>query len=206
NNRWNQYIPEEKKFRYIKHYDFTTPEYEVEKKIKKKKWEVCRGIGNSFGYNRYETEEDYLSATEIIYMLVDIVSKNGNLLLNVGPTAEGKIPEIQKQRLLELGEWLEVNGDAIFNTRPWSRAEGTTTGGIPVRFTRNKDILYAILLGKPEKEEILINDLGGEEISQVNLLGVKENLVWRPEGNDLFIKIPNSIQHSPAISFKIAFK
>ncbi|MFW9785048.1 MAG: alpha-L-fucosidase, partial [Candidatus Heimdallarchaeota archaeon] len=149
---------------------------------------------------------DYLSATEIIYMLVDIVSKNGNLLLNVGPTAEGKIPEIQKQRLLELGEWLEVNGNAIFNTRPWNRAEGTTTEGIPVRFTRNKEILYAILLGKPEKEEILINNLGGEEISQVNLLGVEENLVWRPEGNDLFIKIPNSIEHSPAISFKIAFK
>ncbi|MFX1324682.1 MAG: alpha-L-fucosidase C-terminal domain-containing protein [Promethearchaeota archaeon] len=94
----------------------------------------------------------------------------------------------------------------MFNTRPWNRAEGTTIKGIPVRFTRNKNILYAILLGKPENEEILIKELGGEEISQVDLLGVEENLNWRPEGNDLFIKIPKGIEDSPAFSFKITFK
>jgi len=205
NNRWNQYLPEEKKFRII-HYDFTTPEYKVENKIKKKKWEVCRGIGNSFGYNKFESEEDYLLPKDLIYLLVDIVSKNGNLLLNVGPTVDGKIPEIQEKRLLGLGRWLDVNGEAIFSTRPWKRAEGITTEGIPIRFTCKKNYLYVILLGNTEKNELVIEDLGKEEISQINLLGFEENLSWRAEGDDLIILLSGKIDDSPAISFKIALK
>ena len=98
NDRWKQIIPGEKKFTKLDHCEFTTPEYTVFKKTKKKKWEVCRGIGNSFGYNKFESEENYMTSEELILMLVDIVSKNGNLLLNVGPMADGKIPEIQKPK------------------------------------------------------------------------------------------------------------
>ncbi len=202
NNRWNQYLPEEKKFRNI-HYDFTTPEYTVRNEIKKKKWEVCRGIGNSFGYNRFESEEDYLSPKDLIFLLVDVVSKNGNLLLNIGPTVEGNIPEIQEQRLLELGSWLDVNGDAIFCTRPWKRAEGITTEGIPIRFTCKDQFLYVILLGKPEKDELVIEDLGTEKISQINLLGFKDDLIWRTDSNNLAIKLPKEKIDSLVISFKI---
>lgn len=79
----------------------------------------CRGIGNSFGFNRNETNEDLLSTTAPVHMLADIVSKNGNLLLNVGPTADGVIPWHQAERLLGLGWWLRTNGDAIYGTRPW---------------------------------------------------------------------------------------
>ncbi len=202
NNRWNQYLPKEKRFRSI-HYDYTTPEYKIEKKIKKKKWEVCRGIGNSFGYNQFESEDDYLTLKDLVFLLVDIVSKNGNLLLNVGPMVDGKIPEIQEQRLLELGRWLDVNGEAIFRTRPWNHAEGTTTEAIPVRFTNNKENLYVIVMGKPEKDEIIIEDLDIKEISEVNLLGIEENLQWRMKDNNLIIKLPEKIEDSPAISFKI---
>ena len=91
------------------HCDFLTPEYGVFEKIKKKKWEQTRGIGNSFGYNQFEKEEHYISRDELINMFIDIVSKNGNLLLNIGPKADGSIPEIQKKRLFELGEWLRIN-------------------------------------------------------------------------------------------------
>jgi alpha-L-fucosidase len=202
NNRWNQYLPEEKNFRII-HYDFTTPEYKVENKIKKKKWEVCRGIGNSFGYNRFESEEDYLTSKDLIFLLIDIVSKNGNLLLNVGPMADGTIPEIQKKRLTELGKWLEVNGDAIFGTRPWNRAEGTTTEAIPIRFTCKKDDLYVILMGKPESDEVIIENLNIEDIFKLSLLGVEENLEWMNENNNLIISLPEKIENSPAISFRI---
>ncbi len=205
NNRWNQYLPEEKKFRSI-HYDYTTSEYNVEKKIRKKKWEVCRGIGNSFGYNKFETEEDYLTPKDLIFLLVDIVSKNGNLLLNVGPTVDGKIPEIQVQRLLELGRWLDVNGEAIFETRPWKRAEGTTKGGTPIRFTCKKKNLYVIILGNPEKDELIIEDLASEDIFQVSLLGVEESLSWRKEENNLIVKFVDIIHNSHAISLKLTLE
>ncbi|MHA1756477.1 MAG: alpha-L-fucosidase, partial [Promethearchaeota archaeon] len=98
------------------HCDYLTPEYGVFNKISKKKWEQTRGIGNSFGYNKFEKEEHHLSEKELIHMFVDLVSKNGNLLLNVGPMADGTIPEIQKKRLLQLGEWLRINEDAIYGT------------------------------------------------------------------------------------------
>ena len=205
NNRWNQYLSEEKRFRSI-HYDYTTPEYKIETKIKKKKWEVCRGIGNSFGFNKFESEEDYLTPKDLIFLLVDVVSKNGNLLLNVGPTVDGQIPEIQEQRLLELGRWLDVNGEAIFNTRPWKRAEGTTTEGIPIRFTSKKNIIYVIILGKPEKYEIIIKDLGSEDIFQVFLLGVEESLKWRKEEDNLNINLIKNNEDSPVISLKLTLK
>lgn len=79
------------------HYDFRTPEYTSFKKIKEEKWESCRGIGNSFGYNKMEDLADCLKIKDLIHMFIDIVSKNGNLLLNVGPMADGTIPEIQKK-------------------------------------------------------------------------------------------------------------
>ncbi|MHA1915500.1 MAG: alpha-L-fucosidase [Promethearchaeota archaeon] len=203
NDRWNQYLSDEKKFKPIKHNDFTTPEYKVLKRISNKKWEVCRGIGNSFGYNKFESEEDYLKVKDLIFLLVDIVSKNGNLLLNVGPTVDGLIPEIQKERLLGLGKWLDVNGDAIFGTRPWKYAEGITTDGIPIRFTHKGNDLYVILIGKPESSEVIVENLNSENISKVKLLGIEEDLPWRLENGNLIIELLKKIEDSPAISFKL---
>ena len=107
-------------------YDFETPEYTSFAEIRQKKWESCRGIGASFGYNRREGADQHLTVEDLVRSFVDIVSKNGNLLLNVGPTAEGQIPDLQLERLLGLGRWLDVNGEAIFDTRPWQVAESRT--------------------------------------------------------------------------------
>ena len=203
NDRWRQIIPNEKKLTRLAHCDYATPEYTVFKKIKKKKWETCRGIGNSFGYNKFESEEDYLTADDLVLMLIDIVSKNGNLLLNVGPMADGTIPEGQKKCLLGLGKWLGVNGESIFGTRPWKRAQGTTIEGIPVRFTQKDDLLYVILMGKPKTDEITIENITLKTISQINVLGNEENLKWRIQNSNLIVKIPQKIEDSPAISFKI---
>ncbi|MFX1456547.1 MAG: alpha-L-fucosidase [Promethearchaeota archaeon] len=206
NDRWNQFLPEQNKFNITRHKDFTTPEYQVFKEVRKRKWETCRGIGNSFGYNQFESEEDYMSAEELIFLLIDIVSKNGNLLLNVGPTADGIIPEIQEKRLIKLGDWLDVNGEAIFGTRPWERAEGNTTEDIPIRFTRKEENIYAILMGKPKSDEIIIVDLALENVSKINLLGIEGELVWKEANNNLVIKLPDKILDSPAISFRIVLK
>jgi alpha-L-fucosidase len=90
----------------VKHSDFISPEYQTLEKINPKKWEECRGLGRSFGYNRAEGETETIKPAELIYLLVDIVSKNGSLLLDVGPEADGTIPDVQMDRLKALGAWL----------------------------------------------------------------------------------------------------
>ena len=110
----------------VKHSDFRSPEYETLDKISTNKWEECRGLGRSFGYNRAEGEAETIAPDKLIYLLVDIVSKNGNLLLDIGPEADGTIPAVQMSRLEALGSWLKQNGEAIFATIPWTRADGET--------------------------------------------------------------------------------
>ena len=93
----------------VKHSDFKSPEYQTMEKISETKWEECRGLGRSFGYNRAEGEGETIAPDELIYLLVDIVSKNGNLLLDVGPEADGTVPPVQMKRLQALGAWLQLN-------------------------------------------------------------------------------------------------
>ena len=169
----------------------------------KKKWETNRGIGNSYGYNRMENEEDYLDSEKIIRMFVDIVSKNGNLLLNVGPMADGTIPEHQRKVLLNLGEWLEINGEAIYDTHPWVKAEGVTIDGIEVRYTITQESLFVTLLEEPEEKELEIKSLVINEKSTVRLLGNDNEIEWSQMEENLKLKIPDDLFNSPAYSFKI---
>jgi len=91
----------------VPHSDFRTTEYTGMAEITPYKWEACRGIGNSFGYNQAETEDDYLKPADLLPNLVDIASKNGNLLLNVGPRADGSIHPAQVRALEGIGAWLQ---------------------------------------------------------------------------------------------------
>jgi len=204
NDRWVQTYEDGK--RITPYSDYKTPEYITYKTIKKKKWETTRGIGNSFGYNKFEKEEDYMTPEELIRMFVDVVSKNGNLLLNVGPMADGTIPEIQKKCLLELGKWLEVNGEAIYGTRPWEYPEGKTIDNIKVRYTQKKDALYVFLLDKPQGDQVTIQSLSIEKNSEIQLLGQKKALDWKLEGKNLYISIPKNLEDFPAFALKITPK
>ncbi len=109
-------------------------------------FEECRGIGRSFGLNRIEGTNDYLSAKELLETLCSLVSKGGNFLLNVGPAADGTIPVIMEERLLQMGKWLKVNGEAIYATRVYTKNK---TDG--VYYTQSKDgsKIYAILNSFP---------------------------------------------------------
>ncbi|WP_410811665.1 alpha-L-fucosidase [Micromonospora sp. 067-2] len=129
--------------------DVQTPEYRLRVDIDPVVWETVRGLGLSFGWNRQETAEQLLSSTELVHLLADVVSKNGNLLLGITPDDRGVIPGEQAETLRTLGRWLSTYGEAIYDTRPWHTAEAVTGDGVPVRFTQRDDTLYAIVLGTP---------------------------------------------------------
>jgi alpha-L-fucosidase len=173
------------------HYDFTTPEYAQLAEIDPNKWESTRGLGYSFGYNAMDTDVNMLTVDELVDSFVDIVSKNGNLLLNIGPMADGTIPNIQRDRLTGLGGWLDVNGEAIFSTTYWTRAEGMANGDIPVRFTQNADleVLYAILLTTPEGETITLEGLTLEDGADISILGYDGEVSWAQDGADVVITL-----------------
>ena len=174
----------------VKHSDFKSPEYETLKQISPTKWEECRGLGRSFGYNRAEGEAETIAPDELIYHFVDIVSKNGNLLLDVGPEADGTIPPVQMSRLVALGAWLKQNGEAIYGTHPWSRADGETADGLRVRFTQKDSNVYATLLGQPKTSTVTIKSVTLKPGSKIMLLGEKSPLVWSQQGEDVKVTLP----------------
>ncbi len=185
------------------HCDYRTPEYAHFKDTKKFKWESTRGIGNSFGYNKMEPDSNYLTFEELVHMFVDIVSKNGNLLLNVGPMSNGTISEIQKLLLLLFGKWLELNGEGIYGTRPWICAEGKTAEALAIRFTQKENNLYLFLLGKPNDLQVTVKDFRIEANSKIFFINTGNELTWTQDGKDLTIDIPENIEDSPAYLFKI---
>lgn len=176
---------------------------------------------NSWGYVE---QQDYKNATSIIGDLVDIVSKNGALLLNIGPRPDGTIPEAEQQILLEIGDWLARNGEAIYGTRPW-RVFGEGPTEIPegsfsdtkrapftsrdIRFTQKGSTLYATALDWPEGE-LIIHTLGSESspeplpaITRVSLLGYAQELTWTQDAQCLKIQTPAQKVGQHAYVFKI---
>ena len=169
------------------HCDFRTPEYKQYDEIQEKKWESTRGIGKSFGFRRNEPADDILKLDDLVTSFVDIVSKNGNLLLNMGPMSDGTVPGYQVALLEDMGRWLEVNGEGIFATRPWQRAEGTTSTGLPVRFTQKEGTVYAFILGQPDGDFTI----EGLDVQAARWLGGV-----RTEGSTL--TLPRGLNSAPA--------
>jgi alpha-L-fucosidase len=149
------------------------------------KWVETQGIGKSFGYNRMETADDYKSPQQLVALLVNAVSKGGNLLLDIGPTADGRIPVIMQERLLEIGAWLKVNGEAIYGTRPWR----VSSEGDSVRYTAKDGAVYAIALKWPGAELELSAPHAGKDAT-VTMLGSSQPLRWRERDGKLAIETP----------------
>jgi alpha-L-fucosidase len=128
----------------VPHSDYKTSEYQNSLENESgAAWENCRGIGLSFGYNQIEDEKHYMSVNAAQHHLIDIVSRGGNLLLNVGPTADGEIPAFQRKVLKGIGAWLNVNKSAIYSSRP---ADDVNPSDSPwVRWTANSKKRYAIV-------------------------------------------------------------
>ncbi len=207
NDRWG------KGFRH-RHGGYYTTEYGAGFADAGHPWEENRAMGHSYGYNRNETLENYRTARELVHMLADIVSRGGNLLLDVGPKADGQIPVIMEERLLQIGEWLAINGEAIYATRPWQVSSQWSAGEKPqidigkdymghyeigeitgepadgkavveAFFTSKDDIIYAIVPRRPgEKLSLAV-----PKAERISLLGSTAEIPWHPDENRLLLDL-----------------
>jgi alpha-L-fucosidase len=196
-------------------------------------WEESRGMGFSFGYNRAESLTDYHTGRELVIILADIVSRGGNLLLDVGPRADGTLPVIMEERLLEMGEWLQINGEAIYGSKPWKIAQQWSAGEIPKSeyntefnaaydvtnevgepeagkasieafFTTKDSDLFAILPRWPGHAFVLRNVTSARSVA---LLGSSVELKFKTTKNGLSIQLPElpqNLQAQPAWVLKVS--
>jgi alpha-L-fucosidase len=185
---------------------------------------ISAGPWTTTGSWSFTHELDIKSSKELIHTLIDIVSKNGNLLLNISPRADGSIPNEQKDSLLGLGAWLEENGEAIYNTRPFKRfGEGpkrmASSGHFiemksdynheNIRFTTNNDIIYAIQMGWMDGNKYTLikslsdSSLGKTVIKSIDVLGTDEVIDWKITSDGLMIKTPIVPPNHDAIVFRI---
>jgi len=168
NDRWCLGMPGQ-------HGDYYSSEYADAKVDLLHPWEESRGIGGSYGYNRAENLDDYRTSRELIHEMIQVVSRGGNFLLNVGPTADGRIPVIQQQRLRDIGNWLKVNGDAIYGTMPQTAPSIQAPDFI--RFTRKNAAIYLICLQWPTSP-IVLRGAGFNSIQKVRMLGSSIEVEW----------------------------
>ena len=184
-------------------------------------WQTDDAVGDSsWGYAAGNT---FKSARYVITNLIDIVSKNGNLLLNIGPRSDGTITDEETATLLGTGKWLDVNGEAIYGTRPWHiYGEGPTKSASgafadqkepftakDIRFTTKGPVLYAIALGKPV-EKTLVRSLGQKAgagvISSVEIVGSGEKVKWNQKADALEIEPSSAYPSETAVVYKIGFR
>jgi len=197
-------------------------------------WENPGTLNSTYGYSR--NDNNWIDPREIVFRLVDIVSKGGNYLLNVGPTSEGLIPQQSIDRLMEVGTWMETNQEAIYGTSAWkvygegplfeeeaakTQGRGAKAAGgtlkadegrtpLDIRFTAKNKTVYAICLAWPEKD-ILVRALGqkgmlGGEIAAVSMLGSKEKVQWRRTGEGLSLSVPREKPCRYAFVYKVDLK
>lgn len=181
------------------YHDFLTKEYQQGKIDRTEKWEMCRGMGLSFGYNENEGDDQLISLPKLINLLVGTVANNGNLLLNIGPKADGTIPEEQVKRLLELGRWLEVNGEGIYGTRCSKRESQYLENGTELHYTKKDEDLYLFVDGLKDGENtVLVADVKGTVVPLNPSVEIEQEVTC--EGLKLTVK--NYCADMYAVGFK----
>jgi alpha-L-fucosidase len=206
-----------------KHGGYFTTEYTAGLQTGAHPWEESRGMGFSYGYNRAESLSDYHSPRELTLMLIDLVSRGGNLLLDIGPTGDGRIPVIMEERLNEIGGWLKVNGEAIYGTRNWSKTRQWSSGAVPtfeekefraeydIRklvdepgagqahieafFTKKGNNVFAIVPRRLPRELVLKDmKVGSAAALSATLLETGDKLAVRGVGGGVAVSVPDGLR------------
>ncbi|HMK16650.1 MAG TPA: alpha-L-fucosidase [Chitinophagaceae bacterium] len=208
NDRWGAGVR-------FNHGGIYTPEYQPNLDFEDHDWEESRGMGYSYGYNREEDAWDYNSTQSLVIALIDKVSRGGNFLLDIGPDEHGKIPPIMQERLLEMGEWLNINGEAIYNTRKWKtpfqwsdgKKDWKGQGDAMLKLTVEPDPgyavkevfytykptsnnLFAIFPKYPDNRKLVLKDVTLSAEAKISFLSTKENLQWKQTGANVEISLP----------------
>ncbi len=216
-----------------KHGGYWTTEYTAGMSGVEHPWEESRGMGVSYGYNRAEDLKIYHTGRELVFILVDTVSRGGNLLLDIGPKADGTIPVVMEERLTEMGSWLKVNGEGIYGTRPWKNTRQWTAGEVPrIEYNKEYSSAYDVtkLIEKPSDGrasiEAFFTSKGGDvyailpqwsghslaikdirSAKSVNLLGSRTPLKFRASNGGLLIQLPDlpeDLRQQPAWVLRIS--
>lgn len=185
NDRWGSGVR-------FNHAGIYTPEYQPDLAFEDHYWEESRGMGYSYGYNREEDAWDYNSTRTLVLQLIDKVSRGGNFLLDIGPDEHGKIPPIMQERLLEMGEWLTINGEAIYGTSRWKVSSQRSKDSIEASYTYNASTnnLYAIFPRYPSNRKLVLKDIFIHHDATIDFLETKERLSWIRDGNNIIIDLP----------------
>ncbi|GAA0930174.1 alpha-L-fucosidase [Nonomuraea longicatena] len=165
-------------------------------------WEALWPLGQSYCYNRQESDADHLSAERLVQTLADVTARGGNLLVNVGPTGTGAVPWVQAQRLLALGHWAGGNREAVYGTRPWTHVTGITDEGLQVRYTSTPEAVYAIVVGTPRTEAVGL-DVRLEAGARVSLVGRPGALRTSASPHGTVVELPGPPDPRPAFSLRL---
>lgn len=183
--------------------NYTTPEQQVPERPLPYPWETCMTMGNSWSY---VPNDQYKPARQLVQLLIKIVSRGGNFLLNIGPGPNGDFAPEAYQRLHEMGQWMQINQEGIYGSTP---VAPYSAGNIYFTQNKEKNCRYAFYLTAEDETKmpptVFIDNISVAKATKISIFGTSLRLKWKPEGSGIRINIPASLQQNPPAQYAWCF-